>query len=174
MGVAPDRLREALARIPDGVRAALRWRAEQVRRNTRSSAIPASREERPDGTPARDAGDPVDAAGLACPGGKAAYPSSVLMNAISSRKSAGVKELVARHPARTGSTRSSPRRPRHQWRHPVFKIGGAHAVAALALAPQLSPGSTRSSAPATSGSPRRSGRCSGRWGSTWSRARPRC
>lgn len=121
---------EALARIPDGVRAALERAAEQVRRYHLQQRDTGFREERPDGTLLGMRVTPVDAAGLYVPGGKAAYPSSVLMNAIPAVV-AGVKELVAVTPpngindtvlaalAISGVTR-------------VFKIGGAHAVAALA------------------------------------------
>jgi histidinol dehydrogenase len=74
---------------------------------------------------------PLDRVGLYVPGGKASYPSSVVMNAVPALV-AGVKEIVAVVPpqgvtdlvlaacALSGVTR-------------IFRIGGAHAVAALAF-----------------------------------------
>jgi len=82
---------------------------------------------------------PLDRVGLYVPGGKAAYPSSVLMNAIPA-KVAGVKELIMVSPASDGE------------RNPlvlaaaglagvdrVFTIGGAQAVAALAYGTRTVP-----------------------------------
>jgi ATP phosphoribosyltransferase len=100
------------------------------------------------------------ASGLYVPGGKAAYPSSVLMNAMPA-KVAGVPELVMVTPTPGGE------------RNPlvlaaaaiagvdrVFTIGGAQAVGALAYGTATVPRSTRSSVPATPTSPRPSGACS--------------
>ncbi|MBK6494491.1 MAG: histidinol dehydrogenase [Gemmatimonadetes bacterium] len=112
------------------MRTALERAAEQVRRYHLRQRDTGFTEERPDGTLLGMRVTPVDAAGLYVPGGKAAYPSSVLMNAIPAVV-AGVKELVAVTPpngindtvlaalALSGVTR-------------VFRIGGAHSVAALA------------------------------------------
>jgi histidinol dehydrogenase len=82
---------------------------------------------------------PIDRAGLYVPGGKAAYPSSVLMNAIPA-KVAGVQEVVMVVPTPGGV------------RNPLvlaaaglagvdraFTIGGAQAVAALAYGTQTIP-----------------------------------
>jgi histidinol dehydrogenase len=82
---------------------------------------------------------PLDRVGLYVPGGKASYPSSVLMNAIPA-KVAGVQELIMVTPTPRGE------------RNPlvlaaaaiagvdrVFTIGGAQAVAALAYGTQTIP-----------------------------------
>lgn len=82
---------------------------------------------------------PLDKAGLYVPGGTAAYPSSVLMNAIPA-KIAGVKEIVMVTPSKgvtvnpvilaaariAGVTR-------------IFKVGGAQAIAALAYGTETIP-----------------------------------
>ena len=79
---------------------------------------------------------PVDAAGLYVPGGKAAYPSSVLMNAIPAMV-AGVERRVMVVPARDGEVNplvlaaASLAGVSEVWR-----IGGAQAVAALAYGTQ--------------------------------------
>jgi histidinol dehydrogenase len=75
---------------------------------------------------------PLDAAGLYVPGGTAAYPSSVLMNAVPATV-AGVKRLVMTVPAPDG--RLNPlvlAAAKIAGVHEVYRVGGAQAVAALA------------------------------------------
>lgn len=75
---------------------------------------------------------PLDRAGIYVPGGKAAYPSSVLMNAIPA-KVAGVGEIVMVVPAPHGSIEPVVLAAAHvAGVNRVFSIGGAQAVAALA------------------------------------------
>ena len=74
----------------------------------------------------------LDRAGLYVPGGKAAYPSSVLMNAIPA-KVAGVGELVMVTPTPGGEANATVLAAAHlAGVDRVFTIGGAQAVAALA------------------------------------------
>lgn len=74
----------------------------------------------------------LDRAGLYVPGGKAAYPSSVLMNAIPA-KVAGVSELVMVTPTPGGEANATVLAAAHlAGVDRVFTIGGAQAVAALA------------------------------------------
>jgi len=76
---------------------------------------------------------PVDAAGLYIPGGLAAYPSSVLMNAIPA-KLAGVKRLVAATPAPDGKLNPLVLAALDlAGVTEIYRIGGAQAVAALAF-----------------------------------------
>jgi histidinol dehydrogenase len=76
---------------------------------------------------------PVDAAGLYVPGGRAAYPSSVLMNAIPATV-AGVQELIMVTPTPGGEANPLVlAAARLAGVSRVFRIGGAQAVAALAL-----------------------------------------
>ncbi len=75
---------------------------------------------------------PLDRAGLYVPGGKAAYPSSVLMNAIPA-KLAGVGELIMVTPTPNGLANETVLGAAHlAGVDRVFTIGGAQAVAALA------------------------------------------
>jgi histidinol dehydrogenase len=75
---------------------------------------------------------PVDAAGLYIPGGLAAYPSSVLMNAIPARL-AGVKRMVAATPAPDGKLNPLVLAALDlAGVTEIYRIGGAQAVAALA------------------------------------------
>ncbi|RYD84939.1 MAG: histidinol dehydrogenase, partial [Sphingomonadales bacterium] len=75
---------------------------------------------------------PVDAAGLYVPGGRAAYPSSLLMNAIPA-KVAGVERLVVVTPTPGGKTNSLVLAAAHIAQvDEIWRIGGAQAIAALA------------------------------------------
>jgi histidinol dehydrogenase len=82
---------------------------------------------------------PLKRAGIYVPGGKAAYPSSVLMNAIPARV-AGVSEIVMTCPAPQGCL--DPRvlgAAKIAGVETIFKIGGAQAVAALAYGTKTVP-----------------------------------
>ncbi|MEE4450130.1 histidinol dehydrogenase [Novosphingobium resinovorum] len=74
----------------------------------------------------------VDAAGLYVPGGRAAYPSSLLMNAIPA-KVAGVERLVVVTPTPKGEVNPLVLAAAHlAGVDEVWRVGGAHAVGALA------------------------------------------
>tara|TARA_R110002072_G_scaffold38314_13_gene110955 strand:- start:8650 stop:9939 length:1290 start_codon:yes stop_codon:yes gene_type:complete len=75
---------------------------------------------------------PVDAAGLYVPGGRASYPSSLLMNAIPA-KVAGVKRLAVATPTPKGETNALVLAAAHiAGIDEIWRVGGAQAVAALA------------------------------------------
>ncbi len=75
---------------------------------------------------------PVDAAGLYVPGGRAAYPSSLLMNAIPARV-AGVERLVVVNPSRNGHANPLVLAAAHiAGVDEIWRVGGAQAIAALA------------------------------------------
>ncbi|MCJ2188209.1 histidinol dehydrogenase [Novosphingobium beihaiensis] len=78
----------------------------------------------------------VDAAGLYVPGGRAAYPSSMLMNAIPA-KVAGVERLVVVTPTPKGEVNPLVLAAAHlAGVDEVWRVGGAHAVGALAYGTQ--------------------------------------
>ncbi|MEY3985139.1 MAG: bifunctional histidinal dehydrogenase/histidinol dehydrogenase [Pseudomonadota bacterium] len=78
----------------------------------------------------------VDAAGVYVPGGRAAYPSSVLMNAIPARV-AGVERLVMVTPTPKGEINPLVLAAAHiAGVDEVWRIGGAQAIAALAYGTQ--------------------------------------
>ena len=75
---------------------------------------------------------PVEKAGLYIPGGKAAYPSSLLMNAIPAIV-AGVKEIVVCTPTPNNEINSLLLASMHLCKiEKAFKVGGASAIGALA------------------------------------------
>jgi len=76
---------------------------------------------------------PLGRVGLYVPGGKAVYPSSVLMNAIPASVVEVPEIIMATPPGKDGSIRPEVlMAARVAGVHRVFKMGGAHAVAALA------------------------------------------
>jgi histidinol dehydrogenase len=82
---------------------------------------------------------PIDRAGLYVPGGKAAYPSSLLMNAVPARV-AGVRELVMAVPTPRGERNALVlAAAKLAGVDRVFTIGGAQAIAALAYGTQTVP-----------------------------------
>ncbi|NLK66288.1 MAG: histidinol dehydrogenase [Campylobacteraceae bacterium] len=82
---------------------------------------------------------PVDSAGLYIPGGKAAYPSSLLMNAVPAIV-AGVKDIVVCTPAVNGKVPELLLAAMHVLEiKKAYKIGGAGAIAAMAYGTESIP-----------------------------------
>jgi histidinol dehydrogenase len=82
---------------------------------------------------------PLDSVGVYVPGGKAAYPSSVLMT-VTPAKVAGVKEIVMVVPTPNGEVNPAVLAAAHlAGADRVFSIGGAQAVAALAYGTETVP-----------------------------------
>ncbi len=93
----------------------------------------------PNGTILGQKVTPVDRAGIYIPGGKAAYPSSLLMNAIPAIV-AGVTEIVACTPTPNNEPNSLMLAAAHLCGiTKIFKIGGAGAVAAMAYGTESIP-----------------------------------
>ncbi len=93
----------------------------------------------PDGTELGQRVTPLDRAGLYVPGGKAAYPSSVLMNAIPAQV-AGVGDIVMVVPTPGGVRNPLVLAAAHlAGVSRVFTIGGAQAIAALAYGTETIP-----------------------------------
>ncbi len=81
---------------------------------------------------------PLERVGIYVPGGKAAYPSSVLMNALPA-KVAGVGEIIMVSPAASGYNPAVLAAARLAGVDRIFRIGGAQAVAALAYGTESVP-----------------------------------
>ena len=82
---------------------------------------------------------PVDRAGLYIPGGKAAYPSSLLMNAIPAQV-AGVEEIIVTTPTPDNEINELLLAAAHLCGvTKMFKVGGASAIAAMAYGTQTIP-----------------------------------
>ncbi|HBU12755.1 MAG TPA: histidinol dehydrogenase, partial [Clostridiales bacterium] len=90
---------------------------------------------------------PVESAGVYVPGGKAAYPSSVLMNIIPA-KCAGVEAIYVATPAMDGKVNPATVAAAHlAGAHRIFKMGGAQAVAAFAYGTESVPRTVKITGP---------------------------
>lgn len=137
--LSKDELERALVELPAERRSALEAAAARVRAYHEKQRLEGWSYTEADGTLLGQMVTPLDRVGLYVPGGKAAYPSSVLMNAIPA-KVAGVKELIMVVPTPGGE--------RNQLVlaaaclagvDRVFTIGGAQAVGALAYGTETIP-----------------------------------
>jgi histidinol dehydrogenase len=138
--VPRDQLQQALDGLPDNQRTALLEAANRVRTYHEKQAQGSWEFTEADGTKLGQRVLPVDKAGLYVPGGKAAYPSSVLMNAIPA-KVAGVEEVVMVVPTPKGEVNQLVLAAAAVCEvDRVFTIGGAQAVAALAYGTETIPG----------------------------------
>jgi histidinol dehydrogenase len=138
-----EELQSSLSQISSARRAALQTAADRVRsyheRQKQECGSSGFHYSEVDGTILGQKVTPIDRVGIYVPGGKAAYPSSVLMNAIPA-KVAGVREIIMVVP--------TPEGIRNQLVlaaaaiagvDRVFAIGGAQAVGALAYGTETVP-----------------------------------
>ena len=134
-----SRARAALRSIPDAQRVALQAAADRVRAYHEHQKQDSWTYTEADGTVLGQQVTALDRAGLYVPGGKAAYPSSVLMNAIPA-KVAGVSELIMVVPMPNGEVNDLVLAAAAiAGVDRIFAIGGAQAVAALAYGTETIP-----------------------------------
>lgn len=135
----PEALKTAFDGLPEEQRAALETAKERIMRYAEKQKMSSWEYTEDDGTVLGQKITPLDRAGLYVPGGKAAYPSSVLMNAIPA-KVAGVKELIMVVPTPNGLVNDLVLAAAHiSGVNRVFTIGGAQAIAALAYGTETIP-----------------------------------
>ncbi|GAB7563707.1 histidinol dehydrogenase [Methylobacillus methanolivorans] len=137
--IAHDELQAALAGLPAEQRDALQHAAERVRTYHEKQLMASWTYTEEDGTLLGQQVTALDRVGLYVPGGKAAYPSSVLMNAIPA-KVAGVQELIMVVPTPGGEKNQLVLAAAAVCGvDRVFCIGGAQAVGALAYGTETVP-----------------------------------
>lgn len=133
------RLQQALSNISNEARSALEHAAERIRRYHEKQKQDSWQYREADGTVLGQKITPLQRVGIYVPGGKASYPSSVLMNALPA-KVAGVNEIIMVVPTPDGVI--------NEWVFAaaaiagvdrVFTIGGAQAIGALAYGTALVP-----------------------------------
>ena len=125
-------MQKALKNLPADVRGALESAAARIMHYHQQHIQRSWQYTEADGTILGQQITALDRAGLYVPGGKAAYPSSVLMNAIAA-KTAGVKELIMVTPTPDGMANETVLAAAAlAGVDRVFRIGGAQAIAALA------------------------------------------
>lgn len=130
--ISPEECREAFDALAPDLRAALELAAQRIRAY-HEAQLPEDRDYT-DAVGVRLGAKwrGVDGAGLYVPGGRAAYPSSLLMNAIPA-KVAGVERLVVTTPTPKGEVNPLVLAAAHlAGVDEVWRVGGAQAIAALA------------------------------------------
>jgi histidinol dehydrogenase len=131
--VEPEFIREAASRAEPRVVEAFRLAIQNVRAFHEHERVAGWQMESEAGSIVGQRILPVASAGLYVPGGRAAYPSTVLMNAVPARV-AGVPRLAITTPP--GTLERAPVVAaviRELGIKEVYRIGGAHAIAALAF-----------------------------------------
>jgi histidinol dehydrogenase len=148
-GVSIDELRvseaeveAAYAKVDESFLAAIREAADNIRRFHEKQKRTSWMDLQPDGSILGQIIRPLKRVGLYVPGGKAAYPSSVLMNAIPAQV-AGVPEIVmVTPPATAGVEGIDPHilvAAAEAGVREIYRVGGAQAVAALAYGTESIP-----------------------------------
>ena len=137
--IQPAELKNAFDTLNDKEKTALQTAADRVRNYHDKQKQDTWTYTEEDGTVLGQKITPLDRVGLYVPGGKAAYPSSVLMNAIPA-KVAGVEELIMVVPTPNGVTNQLVLAAAYiAGVNTVFTVGGAQAVAALAYGTETIP-----------------------------------
>jgi len=137
--VPPEEVRRALGVVPEGLRAALEAAAERIAAYHRHQLVPESVVE-VGGVRVRHSSRPVRRVGVYAPGGRAQYPSSVLMGVIPAQV-AGVDEVALfAPPRRDGSLAPETLAAAAVCGvEEVYRLGGAQAIGAMAYGTQSIP-----------------------------------
>jgi len=137
--ISAKRLTQALESIAVEQRQALEYAAARVRDYHQHQLQESWSYSEADGTELGQKITPIKRAGLYVPGGKATYPSSVIMSAIPA-KVAGVEELIMVSPTPNGEINDMVlAAAKLAGVDRVFRIGGAQAIAALAYGTKTIP-----------------------------------
>lgn len=137
--VPQARLQSALDDLPEEQRNALEVSADRIRAYHQHQVQESFEFTEADGTRLGQRVSPLNRAGIYVPGGKASYPSSVLMNAIPA-KVAGVNEVIMVVPTPDGEVNELVfAAAAIAGVDRVFTVGGAQAVAALAFGTETIP-----------------------------------
>ena len=132
--VTEEEIEAAMAQVPEELLAVMKTSMENIRRYHEKQKRNSWFDARPDGTILGQKITPLDSVGVYVPGGKAAYPSSVLMNIIPAQV-AGVERIVmVTPPGKDGFVNPVTLTAAHlAGATEVYRAGGAQAVAALAF-----------------------------------------
>ena len=137
--ISKNRLKKSFNSLDDDQKNALSIAADRIRSYHQKQLLKTWTYKEEDGTILGQKITPLDRVGLYVPGGKAAYPSSVLMNAIPA-KVAGVNELIMVVPTPNGVINELVLAAAHiAGVGMVITIGGAQAIAALAYGTESIP-----------------------------------
>lgn len=138
--VTEDEIKEAMAQVEPGLLAVMKKSMENIRRYHEKQRRNSWFDAQPDGTILGQKITALESVGVYVPGGKAAYPSSVLMNIVPAEV-AGVKRIVmVTPPGKDGRVNPVTLTAAHlAGATEVYKVGGAQAIAALAFGTESIP-----------------------------------
>ena len=137
--IEPSAMKEAYDKLDDKLRSALHLAYDRIKAYHEKQLPKSWMDFEKNGTILGQKVTAVDRAGLYIPGGKAAYPSSLLMNAIPAIV-AGVKEIVVCTPTPNNEPNELLLAACHLCGiTKAFKVGGASAIAAMAYGTQTIP-----------------------------------
>lgn len=138
--VTEEEIKEAYSKVDDSLVEVIKKAAENIRVYHEKQRQYSWFDSKPDGTILGQKVTPISKVGVYVPGGKAAYPSSVLMNIIPA-KVAGVEEIVmVTPPSKDGEVNPGTLVAAHiAGIDKIYKVGGAQAVAALAFGTESIP-----------------------------------
>ena len=137
--ICPKQMKEAYENIDENLRNALHTAYDRIKKYHEKQLPKSWIDFESNGTILGQKVSPVDRAGLYIPGGKAAYPSSLLMNAIPAIV-AGVEEIVVCTPTPDNEVNELLLAACHLCGiSKAYKVGGASAIAAMAYGTQTIP-----------------------------------
>jgi histidinol dehydrogenase len=140
--VTAEEIQTAYTKVDEGFITALRKAADNIRRFHERQKRSSWMDLQPDGSLLGQVLRPLQRVGVYVPGGKAAYPSSVLMNVIPAQ-AAGVPEIaMVTPPATNGEPRINPYilvAAAEVGVTEIYRVGGAQAIAALAYGTESIP-----------------------------------
>lgn len=138
--VTEEEIREAYQEVPEQLVAVIRRALKNIEGYHAKQKQYSWFDSKPDGTILGQKVTPLKRVGVYVPGGKAAYPSSVLMNILPA-KVAGVEEiLMVTPPGKDGKVTPTTLVAAHEaGATAIYKVGGAQAVAALAYGTESIP-----------------------------------
>ena len=138
--VTEEEIAQAMAQVEPGLLNVMKKSMENIRRYHEKQLRNSWFDAQPDGTILGQKMTALESVGVYVPGGKAAYPSSVLMNIIPAEV-AGVKRIaMVTPPGKDGSVNPVTLTAAHlAGATEVYKVGGAQAIAALAFGTESIP-----------------------------------
>ncbi|MCP4971645.1 MAG: histidinol dehydrogenase [Arcobacter sp.] len=137
--ISQDDMKKAYENINDDLKNALHIAYDRIKKYHEKQVPKSWIDFEKNGTILGQKVSPVDSAGLYIPGGKAAYPSSLLMNAIPAIV-AGVEEIIVCTPTPSNDVNELLLAACHICNiSKAYKVGGASAVAAMAYGTQTIP-----------------------------------
>lgn len=138
--VTEAEIQEALAQVDPDLFKVMNHSMENIRNYHEKQKRSSWFESRPDGTILGQKVTPLASVGVYVPGGKAAYPSSVLMNILPARVAGVPRIVMVTPPGRDGKVNPVTLTAAHlAGATEVYKVGGAQAIAALAFGTESVP-----------------------------------